>query len=320
MDWDTLMDEMSSGSIPALSRLITHVEDRSPGWREVMRRLYPRVRHVPTVGITGYPGSGKSTLTGQLARELAGRGKSVGIIAIDPSSHLTGGAFLGDRIRMNALSGLEGVYIRSMGSRGAVGGIHPAARDVIKILDAFGKDTILVETVGVGQDEIDVTRAAQVVVLVCAPGQGDAIQYLKAGVMEMADIYVANKIDLPEAEKMLNNLRGMLMPGESGRHPHPPIVETQAEKGIGIAELADAIAKRVATGPSREAWRRRSAEEDVASLMRERLAELAAWPGTGAADVDGALEDLLAGRTDPYALADDILARSLVRMLEKHRS
>lgn len=320
MEWDALIDQMGSGSIPALSRLITLVSDRATGWRDAMRRLYPRVRGVPTVGITGYPGAGKSTLTGQLARELAGRGKRVGIIAIDPSSHLTGGAFLGDRIRMNTLSGLDGIYIRSMGSRGARGGIHPAARDVIKILDAFGKDTILIETVGVGQDEIAITRAAQVVLLVCAPGQGDAIQYLKAGVMEMADIYVANKMDLPGAENMVSNLRSLLMQGQTEDGDTPPIVETTAARGSGIAELADRIESRGAGRRSRNAWRRRLAAEDVACLMQERFAEIAPLQWENEAEGDDLLEDLLAGRRDPYTLADELMAKMIEEMHAKHRS
>jgi len=276
------------------------------------------VRGVPTIGITGYPGSGKSTLTAQLARELVGRGKSVGIIAIDPSSHLTGGAFLGDRIRMNALSGLKNVYIRSMGSRGAIGGVHPAARDVIKILDVFGKDFILVETVGIGQDEIAITRATQAVLLVCAPGQGDAIQYLKAGIMEMADIYVANKMDLPGAESMVNNLRGVLMQGEMESGGPPPIVETIAEKGSGIAELADRIESKIAIDPSRNSWRRRIATEDVICLMQERLAEMVPWHWADEAEGVALLEDLLTGRKDPYSLADEMIAKTLGKLNEKH--
>ena len=175
MDWPSLIDQMRSGSVLALSRLISLVENREPGWREVMKKLYPLANQAATIGVTGYPGSGKSTLTAKLVRELVDRGNRVGVVAVDPSSYLTGGAFLGDRIRMNELSTLKEVFIRSMSSRGAVGGIHQAARDVIRILDAFGKDYILVETVGVGQDEIAITQTTQVVLLVCAPGQGDGI-------------------------------------------------------------------------------------------------------------------------------------------------
>ena len=320
MDWNTLIDQMASGSVPALSRLITLVENRETGWRRAMKRLYPAACKAATIGITGHPGSGKSTLTGQLVRELVARGNRVGVIAIDPSSHLSGGAFLGDRIRMNESSALGGVYIRSMSSRGAMGGVHQAARDVIKILDAFGKDYILVETVGVGQDEIDITRTAQVVLLVCAPGQGDAIQYLKAGVMEIADIYVANKTDLPEAEQMLSNLQGMLMQENTGGRSHRTLVKTEAVKGVGIATLVDEIENRVRMPQSRDAWRRQTALEDVRFLLKERLAELATLHWTDEEELSRVVDDLLAGRADPYTLADEMMTRNFEKMLKKPTS
>jgi len=318
MDWHSLIDQMTTGSIKALARIITLVENREDGWRSAMMRLYPAACNAVTIGITGYPGSGKSTLAGQLVRELVGRGKRVGVIAIDPSSHLSGGAFLGDRIRMNKFSSLEGVYIRSMSSRGAVGGINQAARDVIKILDAFGKDYILVETVGVGQDEIDITRATQVVLLVCAPGQGDAIQYLKAGVMEIADIYVANKADLPGSEQMVSNLQSVLLHGNTGSQNDASIVKTDAVQDVGISTLVDEVEKRVATPRLRDARRRQLAIEDVKSLVNERLTELAALHWGDEAEFNGIIDDLLAGRTDPYSLADEMVIKSLKQLLKEH--
>jgi len=201
-----------------------------------------------------------------------------------------------------------------------MGGIHQAARDVIKILDAFGKDYILVETVGVGQDEIDITRTAQVVMLVCAPGQGDAIQYLKAGVMEIADIYVANKMDLPEAEQMLNNLQGMLLQENTGNRSHRSIVKTDAIKGVGIATLVDEVEKRVRTPQLRDAWRRQTALEDVTFLLKERLAELATLHWADEDELSRVVDDLLAGRADPYSLADEMMIRSFEKMLKKPTS
>ncbi len=317
MDWQTLIDQMLSGSELALSRLISLVENREPGWREVMKLVYPRANRAATIGVTGYPGSGKSTLTSKLVRELVDRGNHVGVVAVDPSSHLSGGSIMGDRIRMNELSTLDEVFIRSMSSRGAVGGIHQAARDVIRILDAFGKDYILVETVGVGQDEIAVTRATQVVLLVCAPGQGDGIQYLKAGVMEVADIYVANKSDLPESQHVMNNLQGVLLQGSAENHKEKALIQTDALKGTGVPGLADEIEKRVAAPGLRDAWRRNQALEEIELLQKERFAELASLLWTDNEESKAVLEDLMAGRTDPYSIADKMVVRSLERLRKK---
>lgn len=320
MDWQELIDQMAAGSVPALSRLITLVENRAPGWQDAMKRISPAARNAATIGITGHPGSGKSTLTGQLVRELAARGKRVGVIAVDPSSHLSGGAFLGDRVRMNAVSALEGVYIRSMGSRGAVGGLHQGVRDVIKILDAYGKDYILVETVGVGQDEIDIARVTQLVLLVCAPGHGDAIQYLKAGVMEIADIFVANKTDLPEAELMINNLQALLFCGEAERQAAVSVFKICAVTGEGVSPLMDEIEKRIGTPQRWNARRRELAIEEVTSLLRERITALltSGWASDPA--LIGALDALLDDRTDPYSLAEDILFNAFPKMLKKSAS
>ncbi|MGD9976294.1 MAG: ArgK/MeaB family GTPase, partial [Desulfatirhabdiaceae bacterium] len=190
MNWNTLIDGMKAGSFLAMARMITGVENRKPGWTDAMKQISRSPGHSRTIGISGFPGSGKSTATARIVHELVKREKTVGVIAIDPSSPFSGGAFLGDRIRMTDLAGMPGVFIRSMSSRGATGGLNQAIRDVIRIMDAFGKDFILVETVGAGQDEIDVAKVVQTVLLICAPGQGDAIQHLKSGIMEIADIYV----------------------------------------------------------------------------------------------------------------------------------
>jgi LAO/AO transport system kinase len=314
MDWQALIGQMESGSVLALSRLISLVENREPAWREVMKHVYPMANRAATIGITGYPGSGKSTLTGKLARELVNRGKHVGVIAVDPASHVTGGALLGDRIRMNELSTMDEVFIRSMSSRGAVGGIHQAARDVIRILDAFGKDYVLVETVGVGQAEVAITRATEVVLLVCAPGQGDGIQYLKAGVMEIADIYVANKMDLPESEKMVSNLRGILMQEKLGEEKQKNLVQTDSRQGTGIATLLDEIERRIAMPHMREAWRRQRMPEEVEFLLKDRFAELTSLQWADDEERSAMVEDLISGRTDPYSIADALVARRVAQL------
>ncbi len=314
MDWQSLIDQMKSGSELALSRLISMVENREPGWHAVMKQVYPSANRAATIGVTGYPGSGKSTLTSRLVRELVNRGNRVGVIAVDPSSPATGGAFLGDRIRMNDLTTLDNVFIRSMSSRGSVGGIHQAARDVIRILDAFGKDYILIETVGVGQAEIDITRAAQVVLLVCAPGQGDGIQYLKAGVMEIADIYVANKSDLSGAELVVNNLRGILMHDPAGNKSGKSLVQTNALKGDGVAALTDEIETRIACPHQRDAWQRQKALGEVESLLKERFAELADQTWANEDDRNAVVEDLITGRSDPYTMADALIAGILAQL------
>ena len=319
-DWQALIDLMKSGSVPALSRLITLVENRTQGWRDIMAEISFSTGNAVTVGITGYPGSGKSSLTGRLAKELAERGKRVGIIAVDPSSHLSGGAFLGDRVRMNEISSLKNVYIRSMGSRGVAGGIHQPARDVARILDAFGKDYILVETVGTGQDEINIARSTQVVVLVCAPGQGDSIQYLKAGILEIADIYAANKSDLPEAEKMLNHLKSMVIHGQESGRNNIPIVKTSALRGEGVSALADEIDKKVSDPEKRDARLRQLATEEVKALFMEGLSRLAERHWSENAQLSAAMDDLMDKRIDPYLLSDKLIAESLTYMLKMHAS
>ena len=199
-DWVNLIKNMRQGSVRALSRLISRVENRDPGWIGAMQQIYPWSGQARLIGITGSPGAGKSTLTNGMARELVSRGFKVGIIAVDPSSPFSGGSLLGDRVRMKDLWNLDEVFIRSMATRGALGGLNQSARDVAKILDASGKDFVLIETVGVGQDEVEVVRAADLVLVVCVPGQGDAVQALKAGIMEIADIFIVNKADREGAE------------------------------------------------------------------------------------------------------------------------
>ena len=235
-----LVQGVLSGDRRAVARLLTHVENRDPDAAEALRQLYPHTGRARTIGVTGLPGAGKSTLVFVLAAELRRRGASVGIIAIDPTSPFTRGAVLGDRVRMQELTKDPGVFIRSMATRGALGGLAAGTIDAMTVLDAFGADVIIVETVGAGQDEVDVMKAAQTVLVVEIPGTGDAVQSLKAGMLEIADIYVVNKADREGANAVVATLRQLLSLQPKGDHP-VPIIKTVATKNEGIGALADAI-------------------------------------------------------------------------------
>jgi len=233
------MNKTLKGNRRAIGRLITLVENRTDYCYEIIKVLHPHTGRAHIIGITGAPGSGKSTIVGQLAQEYRRQDKTVGIVAVDPTSPFTGGAILGDRVRMQELSTDRNVFIRSLASRGALGGLSRATDDVVKILDAAGKDVILVETIGAGQSEVDVMNIAQTVVIVTSPGLGDEIQALKAGILEIGDIFVANKADLHGIETHINHLRDML--SFAREDWKPPIVKTKAIDGTGIDELIDAV-------------------------------------------------------------------------------
>ena len=221
---DTLAAELLAGSERALSRSLTYIERGGPPAEALLERIYPRTGRAHVIGITGGPGTGKSTLTRALARAARRGGRTVGIVAIDPSSPFSGGAILGDRIRMSDVATDSGVFIRSMATHGAMGGLSRAAASSIHLMDAAGKDLVFVETVGVGQDEIDVIRTAQTVIVVSVPGFGDDIQTLKAGLLEIADIHVVNKADREGAEKLRTDLRNMLALGPATMASTPPIL------------------------------------------------------------------------------------------------
>jgi LAO/AO transport system kinase len=291
--WKELIDAVSAGERRALGRLITRVENREPGWQEAMKALYPRTGTARVVGITGPPGAGKSSLTNRIAAILLERERRVGIIAVDPTSPFSGGALLGDRLRMRDVSTASGIFIRSMATRGTLGGLCQGARDVARILEAAGHEMVLIETVGVGQDEIDVVKAADLVVVVCVPGQGDGIQTLKAGIMEIADLFA--------------DIRSMLaLGGDRGVEP-PPVLETCAITGEGVDALVSALVERAdRVGASGERSETRIREE-IFTLVERELARLVRWRFGTDSRLDAAVKSVQRGESDPYSAAEAVL-------------
>ena len=307
---DRLLQDLLKGDTRALSRVITRVENRSADSLDILRQLFRHTGKSQIIGVTGSPGSGKSTLVDRLAAEFRKKNNTVGIIAVDPSSPFTGGAILGDRIRMQTLGVDPGVYIRSMATRGHLGGLAAATADVAAVIEAAGKDPVLIETVGVGQDEIDIVKLAEVSIVVLVPGMGDDIQALKAGIMEIGDIFVINKCDRPGVEKMERAILGLLSLGHRADGWQPPIVKTTATKGEGVAELLEAIDRYYVffrNSISRSRKKQEAERQRLINLLEERLVNTAVeqiFP-------DGELNDLVSAiaerRQDPYSVVEQII-------------
>lgn len=306
-----LVDRLLAGDRKAAAQLVTLMEDGGPPAREALAALYPHTGGAHIVGVTGSPGTGKSTLVYELAKVFRARGRTVGIIAVDPSSPFSGGALLGDRIRMQKLSTDEGIFIRSMASRGQLGGLARATGDAIKVLDAFGRDLIMVETVGAGQSEVEIARAAHTVIVVDAPGLGDDIQAIKAGLFEIADIFVVNKADRDGAEKTLLILQMMLDMSESSgpRDWHPPLLKTVALQGEGSELVADAVESHLAhltESGQLQARKVGLAEEELRRILGQEL--LGRVLGLVNAEQWRSLTCQVADRQlDPYTAADGLL-------------
>lgn len=305
-----LVAQALAGETLSIARLISRVEREAKGFREGMREVHGKVRGVPIVGVTGVAGSGKSTLIAGVAKRFRSEGKRVGIIAIDPTSPFSGGAVLGDRVRMTELLTDAGVFIRSMGTRGMSGGLASAVYDVAWILDACGFDRIIVETVGIGQDEVDVARIAETTLVVLVPNLGDAVQMIKAGIMEIGDILVVNKADLPGAEQTAAELEAMLELGGRPAGWKPPILKTAAQRGEGIDALFAEIERHRAHlegTVGREELERRRYEGALAEFVKGRLMRSLSEE----LDVKGRtrpfVERLMKGETDPHAAAEEIL-------------
>lgn len=332
-----LIQELLAGKHRALARVISKIENRSPGYRELVSALHDHTGHADVIGITGSPGAGKSTLVDKLARRYREQDLTVGVIAIDPASPFTGGAVLGDRVRMASNSGDMDVFFRSMSARGALGGLSAATSEAIKALDAFGKDRVIVETVGAGQNEIDIVKTVDTVAVLVPPGSGDAVQMLKAGILEIADVFVVNKADLDGVDRLVRDLQEMIdLGGErigslqaasgqpvKGVDPWTPdIVETVARDDEGIDELMDVfVAHREYLEESGllEEKRLTQYSEEVRTLLREDTARLLETEIQARGGMGDLAEQILAGETDPYGITDEILGPVIDCVEEQRR-
>ncbi|MFA1610506.1 methylmalonyl Co-A mutase-associated GTPase MeaB [Halobellus rubicundus] len=338
---ERLVERLLAGEHRALARAITLIENRAPGHRDLVARLHGHAGDAAVVGVTGSPGAGKSTLVDKLARAYRDRGQTVGIVAVDPSSPYSGGSVLGDRIRMGASSGDMDVFVRSMSARGRLGGLSTATTEAITALDAFGKDVVVVETVGAGQSEVDIVRTADTVAVLVQPGSGDDVQMLKAGILEIGDVFVVNKADMDgaartvaELEEMLHRQRsaGEAESAQSGHHGpgmasgadaatredgsdataewDPRIVETVATTGEGVDDLLDALDGHDAwlrESGAREAKARQRHGAEIRRLVRSDLTELAEAELARRGGLDALAERVQARETDPYTVADGVV-------------
>ncbi len=311
-----LVEGVLSGNRRLLARLITLIENEDPYAMEILSELFKHTGNAHILGVTGPPGSGKSTLVTRITAELRTRNKSVGIVCVDPSSPFTGGALLGDRIRMQEHTLDSDVFIRSMGTRGHLGGLSRATSDAVRAIDAFGKDIVIVETVGAGQSEVEVIEVAQTVIVTDVPGSGDDIQAIKAGIMEIADIFVVNKSDLAGADKKVVEINAMLDIDPNMGEWRPPVLLTNAVKGEGITELVDKIEEHMAflkdSGLLATKGLQRSRDE-LEQLMeykltRELLAKLQGTP-----EYEDAIRRIANRDADPYTVAERLITEFLVR-------
>ena len=304
----TLIASLRSGDARALARSISTVENRAPGWSELLKALFPHTGKARVIGLTGAPGAGKSTLVDQLAKSYRKQDRTVGIIAVDPTSPYTGGAILGDRIRMQDHFADPGIYIRSMATRGSLGGLARTTADVTTVLDASGRDIILIETVGVGQDEVDIVRLADITIVILVPGMGDDVQTIKAGIMEIADIFVINKSDREGAERVEREIRALQSLAIRHDGWTPPIVKTVASEAKGIDELDAAIAdyenflhkENRALKKSVENW-----EERLIEMLRDTMLERARARISGG-NLTRIAEEVAEHKRDPYTVIEEI--------------
>jgi len=309
---DELVAEVLQGSVRAMAKLITLVENEDSRALHLMGAIYPSTGNAYVLGITGSPGTGKSTLTDKITTILREREQTVGVIAVDPSSPFTGGALLGDRIRMQRSSGDAEVFIRSMATRGNLGGLARTTADVVKIMDAFGKDWVIVETVGVGQDEVDIAKTADTTIVVLAPGLGDTIQSMKAGVMEIADLYVVNKADRSGADELVSEVNVRVEQDSQIKKAvwKPPIVKTIAVENQGTDTLVEAIEKhRIFLQQSGKLTknRREKTRQETLALLRDEISRNVLEKVLGNGRFDALIDDIVAQKKDPYTSVQEII-------------
>ena len=308
-----LGERVLAGDPRAIARAISIIEDDSPAAAGLIRQLFPHTGSAYLVGVTGPPGAGKSTLVDRMVTDARAAGETIGVIAVDPTSPFTGGSILGDRLRMQAHFGDPGVFIRSMATRGNLGGLARTTSDAAVVLDAAGKSIVIVETVGVGQDEVDIVRTADISIVVLVPGTGDDVQALKAGIMEIADIYVVNKADRDGAERMATSIESNLalqsFPEGQWR---PPILRTEATTGTGVPELWAAIRLfRARTAATRHCRRAARQEYRLRELLARRFLSHVEAHVLAAGEFDALVTRIAARELDPYSAASAIMARAL---------
>lgn len=305
------MKDFWNGSRRALARAITIVEDERDGFEDIMKEIYHHTGRAQVIGITGAPGAGKSTLSDALIKQFRKQGKTVGIVAIDPTSPFSGGAILGDRIRMNDLTLDKGVYIRSMGTRGSLGGLSRKTADAVKLMDAFGLDVILIETVGVGQSEVDIVKNADTTLVVLVPGLGDDIQAIKAGILEIGDVFCINKCDRDGADRLNVEIEMMLDLGEV-QNWRPPIERTIANKDQGVAEVVAALGehrKYLEESGLLEERRRERARSEMLEMIHDRISRHIEENISSTGEFSDCVEDVFERKTDPFTVVDSIVGK-----------